>query len=152
MQLSGAKHYQWFHRNFLVFSCIFRGKGSYCTGTDKSVSRYNIYLEQIPVYWYIGISLHPYSRDIDFSICKAQVKSMHCSDFVLVKSLLKVPTIYSSLIFCHILSWTPAINLLQSRSDKIKKVVESGDILLFTSKFFHPKHDNWLTRYNCNLF
>ena len=31
------------------------------------------------------------SGDIDFSICKAQVKSLHCRDFVLVKSLLKVP-------------------------------------------------------------
>ena len=30
------------------------------------------------------------SGDIDFSICKAQVKSLHCRDFVLVKSLLKV--------------------------------------------------------------
>ena len=28
------------------------------------------------------------SRDIDFSICKAQVKSLHCRDFVLVKSRL----------------------------------------------------------------
>ena len=36
--------------------------------------------------------LHPRPRgagnsgDIDFSICKAQVKSLHCRDFVLVKS------------------------------------------------------------------
>ena len=32
------------------------------------------------------------SGDIDFSICKALVKSLHCRDFVSVKSLLKVPT------------------------------------------------------------
>ena len=31
------------------------------------------------------------SGDINFSLCKAQVKSLHCRDFVLVKSLLKVP-------------------------------------------------------------
>ena len=35
----------------------------FCTGTAKSVSRYDIYLEWIAVYQYIGISLHPYVQD-----------------------------------------------------------------------------------------
>ena len=33
----------------------------FCTGTVKSVSQYDIYLEWIAVYPYIGISLHPYN-------------------------------------------------------------------------------------------
>ena len=37
----------------------FRGKWRLCTGTAKSVSRYNIFLEQISVNRYTGIWLHP---------------------------------------------------------------------------------------------
>ena len=60
------------------------------------------------------------SGDIDFSICKAQVKSLHCRDFVFVKSLLKVPAPRNYFLIHWHLSGTPAINLLQSRTDKIK--------------------------------
>ena len=42
-----------------MFSCIFRGKWSLCTGTAKSISRYDIYQENTAVYQYTGIPLHP---------------------------------------------------------------------------------------------
>ena len=77
------------------------------------------------------------SGDIDFSICNAQIKSLHCRDFVLVKSLLKVPAPGELLPD----SWTFIMNPCNIKPtkrsiDKIKKkVAESGDILLFTSKF-----------------
>ena len=102
-------------------------------------------LTQSLIYWQLSSLMHQSfattsprgpgnSGDIDFFICKAQVKSLHCRDLVLVKSL---PPGNYFLIHGH-LPWTPAINLLHSRSDKKKKkVAESGDIFLFTTKCFH---------------
>ena len=46
----------------------------FCTGTAKSVSRYDIYLEWIAVYRYIGISLQPYLLINEVLTCKKSVK------------------------------------------------------------------------------
>ena len=59
-----------------------------CTGTAKSELRYDIYLEQIAVYQYIGISLQPYYFTNFSLLCQGSL--VHKSIFFLTSMYLPI--------------------------------------------------------------